>query len=122
MTVAELYDQIGGNYDEVLSRLRMDRLVSKFVVKFLSDPSSEQLIAAWKEGDEAAVFTAAHSAKGVCANLAITRLANLASQITEATREGNEAVRAQTDLDALVSAYEKAYQETEAAIRAFEAQ
>ncbi|MBR3328299.1 MAG: Hpt domain-containing protein [Atopobiaceae bacterium] len=122
MTVAELYDQIGGSYNEVKMRLPMDPLVSRFVIKFLHDPSSEQLIAAGKAGDEEALFKAAHAVKGVCANLAITRLADLASQITEATREGNEAIRANTNLDELVAQFEVAYGETAAAIRAFEAQ
>lgn len=122
MTVAELYDQIGGNYNEVRTRLPMDTMVSRFVIKLLHDPSGEQLIAAWKAGDEEELFKAAHAEKGVCANLAITRLADLADEITEATRKGNEAIRANTDMDELVARFEGVYNETMAALRAFEAQ
>ena len=45
----------------------------------------------------------AHAAKGVCMNLAFVRLGALASEITEALRPGNEALRASIDVDALVS-------------------
>ena len=39
MTLRECYDALGGSYDEVLGRLRSERLVQKFVLKFLADGS-----------------------------------------------------------------------------------
>lgn len=109
MTLQELYDQIGGNYAEAISRLRMEKLVSRFVIRFLDDTSCKDLFAAWEAGDEEAAFKAAHSAKGVCANLSLTRLCNLATEICEALRPGNEALKAQTDIDALVAELSDAY-------------
>ena len=35
MTLQECYAALGGNYDDAISRLRSERLVTKFVVKFL---------------------------------------------------------------------------------------
>ena len=119
MTLQELYESIGGDYDEVMGRLRMEKLVAKFVVKFLDDPSSEALVSSWAAGDEEATFEAAHSAKGVCSNLALCSLAEPASEITEALRPGNEALRASTDIDALVEHYASTYRDVAAAIGAF---
>ena len=35
MTVKECYEAIDGNYEEVISRLRSDDRVKKFVLKFI---------------------------------------------------------------------------------------
>lgn len=109
MTVEELYAQIGGDYAEALGRLRSDALVARFVAKFPDDPSCPGLLEAWEAGDEAAAFEAAHAAKGVCANLSLTGLAALASEVTEALRPGNEELRARTDVDALVARFGESY-------------
>lgn len=119
MTVQELYASIGGDYNEAIGRLRAERLVSRFVVKFLADTSCKDLIDAWGRGDEGTAFRAAHTAKGVCANLSLTKLANLASSITEALRPGNEDLRAQTDVDALVSQFSESYANAVACINRF---
>ena len=47
MTVKELYDQIGGNYDEVIGRLFTDELVKRILEKFLDDTMCPDLVAAW---------------------------------------------------------------------------
>lgn len=121
MTLQELYDRIGGDYAEAIGRLRMEKLINRFIVRFLDDTSCTELVSAWKNGDERATFQAAHSAKGVCANLSLTKLASLASDITEALREGNEDLRAQTDVDALVDELEAAYAMTVETIAAYAA-
>ncbi len=109
MTVQELYANIDGDYSEAIGRLRSDQLIGRFVVKFLDDTSCGELVDAWGKGDEEAAFKAAHTAKGVCANLSLSKLADLASSITEALRPGNESLRAQTNVDALVSQFKGAY-------------
>ncbi len=119
MTVEELYAQIGGDYSEALKRLANDELIARFIVKFADDGSCSSLIAAWREGDETAAFEAAHMAKGVCANLSLTKLADLASTITEALRPGNEALRNSTDVDALVAELAEVHAHALEAIRAF---
>ena len=119
MTLEELYEQIGGNYAEAMDRMRMEKLVDRFVVKFLNDSSCENLLAAWSAGDQTAAFEAAHAAKGVCANLAITSIADPASEITEALRPGNDALRDQTDIDALIAQLEAAYKNAVDCITAY---
>lgn len=121
MDVRELYAQIGGDYEEALGRLRSEALIGKFVVKFPGDASCSDLVAAWAAHDEAAAFDAAHKAKGVCGNLSLTSLARLASEVTEALRPGNETLRAETDVDALVAELDAEHRKTVVAIAAYAA-
>ena len=39
MTLQECYAAMGGNYEDAIGRLRSERLVQKFVLKFLDDGS-----------------------------------------------------------------------------------
>ena len=119
MTAEELYNSIDGNYAEAKKRLMNDRLISKFIVKFLNDPSYDQFIAAWKEKNEEMLFRSSHTLKGVCANLALDKLYTLASDICEYYRPGKEAERAGKDVAALVMALEEQYALTVAAIKLF---
>ena len=121
MTLQELYDRIGGDYAEAIGRLRMEKLITRFIVRFLDDTSCKDVQTAWAAGDERATFDAAHAAKGVCANLSLVELARITSNITEALREGNEALRAQTDVDALVSELANKYDNTIQNIKAYAA-
>ena len=42
MTVRECYEELGSDFDKVLSRLVSEALVKKFALKFLDDPSFGQ--------------------------------------------------------------------------------
>ena len=59
MTLQECYGKLGGSYDEVISRLRSERLVQKFVLKFLDDGSYETLVRAVGEKNQEEAFRAA---------------------------------------------------------------
>ena len=43
MTIEECYQELGGSYAEVCTRLPSPRLVEKFAAKFLEDQSFETL-------------------------------------------------------------------------------
>ena len=90
MSIDELYRQLHGDYAEVKARLMSDRLVEKFVLKFPSDPSMQQLRDAVAAGDNASAFRAVHTLKGVAANLALTELRDAASALTEQLRRGDQ--------------------------------
>ena len=109
MTIEELYAQVGGNYDDALARLCADDLIEVVLGVFLEDTTCPDVVEAWGRGDDAAAFDAAHAAKGMCMNLAFTKLGVLASDITEALRPGNEGLRASTDVNALVCELEAEY-------------
>lgn len=119
MTVEDLYAQIGGNYDDALAHLCSEALIVRILEKFLDDTTCPRIIEAWGARDEAATFEAAHAAKGVCMNLAFTRLGVLASDIAEALRPGNESLRATADVDALVADLAAEYDRVRACVGGF---
>ncbi|MCH5202582.1 MAG: Hpt domain-containing protein [Oscillospiraceae bacterium] len=86
MTLEEFYLECGGDYQKMIKTLKIDMLIKKFVLKFLNDTSFSLLSEAIAKDDTEAAFTAAHTLKGVCGNLAFTRLYNSACEITEHLR------------------------------------
>ena len=49
MEVRACYEEMGSNFDEVLSRLGSEQMVQRFAIKFLNDKSYETLEAALTE-------------------------------------------------------------------------
>ncbi len=88
MTLRDCYAALGGDYDEVIARLRSERLVQKFVLKFMDDGSFEALVRAVGEKNQEEAFRAAHTIKGMCQNLSFTTLGRSADELTEALRNG----------------------------------
>lgn len=86
MSIRECYEMLGGEYEEVLSRLRSEERIKKYVTKFLTDPSFEMLADALAQGDMETAFRGAHTLKGVCQNLGFTRLYRSSCQLTELLR------------------------------------
>lgn len=117
MTIEECYQALGGNYAEVCTRLPSARLVEKFVGKFLEDKSYETLCRLIAAGDRAEAFRAAHTLKGVCANLSFTRLFTSSAALTETLRPEGSAISAEAlhQLDEVC----RDYQTTAEAIRRF---
>ena len=117
MTVNECYTALGGNYADALGRMGSDRLVQKYMLKFLDDGSFELLCRSLDAGEKDEAFRAAHTLKGLCLTLGFTKLADSGSNITEALRSG--------DLDGaitLIGSVREDYERTVTAIRAFAAQ
>nr|WP_325186539.1 Hpt domain-containing protein [uncultured Oscillibacter sp.] len=116
MTLQECYAAMGGDYDDVAGRLRSDRLIQKFVLKFAEDGSYQLLVdsMAAKNYDDA--FRAAHTIKGVCQNLGFTRLLDSSSRLSEALRHGYT-----PEADGLAEQVGRDYQDTIGAIQAFQA-
>ncbi len=88
MNLVEVYTQLHGSYTEAKSRLMTDRLVEKFLLKFLNDPTYQQLIEGYNAGDPSLTFRASHTLKGLAANLGFTELQQAASALTEQLRDG----------------------------------
>ena len=86
MLIEECYEAFGGNIESVRGRIPKDSLICTFLIKFLSDPSYDTLCEALKEEDYEKAFRAAHTLKGVCDNLALSRLGESASVLTECLR------------------------------------
>lgn len=95
MTIQELYEQIGGNYDHALQIMRMDKMISKYLLKLTDSGVCAKLREAGESMDPAALFESAHAMKGVCANLGLDDLAAAVGEVTEEFRPG--AVRKLSD-------------------------
>lgn len=115
MTIQECYAALGGDYQEVLSRLYSEALVQRFVGKFLSDPSFQLLEDSMKAENYDEAFRAAHTLKGVSQNLSFTRLYQSSHEITEALRTKDYALAAR-----LLPQVEADYTHTAAAIHAYQ--
>ena len=117
MSLQECYSALGGSYEEVLSRLSSERLVKKFALKFLTDPSYDLLVRSMGSEDWPEAFRAAHTIKGVCANLGFDVLLASSEALTEALRDGRPPQPGEADLIARVEAD---YARTRQAIQAYQ--
>lgn len=115
MNLKECYIELEGNYDDVIGRLRSEKLVQKFVLKFLNDPSYDNLIRSLEAKDYEEAFRAAHTIKGVCQNLSFTKLYESSNRLTESLRNG-----ANPEADTLLQQVIADYQQTANAIRAMQ--
>ena len=115
MTLKECYEKMEANYDEVIGRLRSERLVTKFVVKFLDDDSCALLLRSMDEKNYEEAFRAAHTIKGVCQNLSFTSLYEVSNRLNEALRNGPT-----PEAPGLVEEVKAEYDKTVSAIRAFQ--
>lgn len=115
MTLQECYAAIGGDYEDVVTRLRSDRLVQKFVLRFLDDRSYELFCTSMEEKNYEEAFRAVHTIKGICQNLSFTRLLESSSEMCEALRNGWT-----PKADMLISSLEADYQLTADSIRMFQ--
>lgn len=86
MDMEECYEKLGGNYADVSARLPSLRSVEKFIAAFLEDKSFETLCQQIECGNREEAFRAAHTLKGICANLSFTKLFTSASRLTEELR------------------------------------
>jgi len=89
MNLKDCYLKFGGDFDEVLGRLRREQTVRKFVFKFLDDKSFDLFEAAMRDRDYGEALRAVHTLKGICQNLSFTRLFESSSLVTNALKEND---------------------------------
>lgn len=93
MTLREMYDDIGGDYEEVINRLggaRGEALLLRLMGMLPNDKSMEELQRALETKDYELAFRAAHTYKGIVMNLGLGPLVDIAKELTEYLREGKE--------------------------------
>lgn len=88
MTLKDCYEALHGDYNDAIDRLESERLINKYVTKFVDDPSMALLRTAVAEGDKVTAFRAVHTLKGVAANVSFTTLYKSADALTEQLRDG----------------------------------
>lgn len=118
MTLQECYQALGGDYDEVLHRLMMPKLVDKFLGKFPGDGSYAELCAAMEAGQRAEAFRAAHTLKGVCQNLSLGNLLQVVAPLTELLRPETDTIPG--DAQAMLSDVRQRYDATIQAITTYQ--
>ena len=87
MQLNECYKAFGGDYESVRKRIPGDKIIIKFLIKFLSEPSYEKLCRTLEEEDYKEAFRAVHSIKGISANLGFPALLDSSGMLTEYLRE-----------------------------------
>lgn len=81
-------------------------LYERFLNKFLSDPTFGMVTDAFKAGDAQLALTATHTFKGLTANLGLTKLYNISSEMVSLIRDGDYEAAAGTFPD-LKAAYDE---------------
>lgn len=114
MMLQACYEKMGGDYAEVLERLANAERITKYVVKFLEDPTYGMLCEAKAAGDHMAVFLHIHTLKGVSQNLGFGNLYRASYEMTEAVRGG-----VPLGDESLFDKVSEAYRETIAIIKEF---
>lgn len=105
---------MGADYSEVECRLRTEERIRKFLCKFLEDKSYTLLCDSLEQRDMDEAFRAAHTIKGVCQNLALTKLGHSAEVLTDRLRDRREYAE---DVEELFAQVQKDYAETVECIR-----
>lgn len=121
MTIQELYLNIEGDYDQAIRVLRMDKLVDKHIRRFAQNDVVETFLSAGDSMNPAELFEAAHALKGITANLGLVKLSEMASEITEEYRPGNERKLSDEEVKSRIESVRELYKRTILGIREYEA-
>ena len=120
MTLSELYEQIGGDYTRATNVLRVEKLIDKHIRKFKDNELIPKLSEAFAANDAVQVFEITHALKGVCANLGLLSIADLASEITEDYRVEGQRKFTDEEIKEKIDKIEEIYQKTKEGIRQYE--
>jgi len=122
MTLQELYSAIDGDYDRVSKVLRIEKLIDKHIRKLPDNPIFSDLSAAAETMDQTALFEKSHAIKGVCSNLGLTKIAGLASEISEEFRPGKPRTMSDGEVREKVKAIDELVAMAAKEIRVYSAQ
>ena len=122
MTAQELYQKIGGDYEQAIRVLRVEKLVDKHIRKLAHNGVIDQLIKAGETMDAEQLFETAHAAKGVCANLGLTELAEMTTEIAEAYRPGTPRTLTDDQVRERLARIAELEEKTVSEIRCYEAE
>lgn len=104
MDIKRFYEETNSNYQAALSIMMSDALIERMIKKFMENNSYQAILDAYQANNIKEVFALSHSFKGVTGNLALTSLFNIASDLTEMTRDKEEADIGE-EIEKLKSAY-----------------
>ena len=120
MTIQQLYEKIGGNYEQAVRVMKKDKLIDKYIRKLGSSDVGEKLAQAGETMDGVKLFESAHAMKGVCANMGFDKMAAAAGEITEEFRPGNPRSLSDDEVKARIADIGVMYRHTVDGIRQYE--
>lgn len=88
MDFNDFYAEVGGDYNEVISRLGKDDRIIKYLMRFSESDSLSEFDSAFTDRNCEECFRALHSIKGMCLNLGLGNLGNSSSELCEKFRNG----------------------------------
>lgn len=90
LSMRECYELLGESYDSILQRLECDEeAVEPAIREFLHDEHFAEFVGAMNEHETQKAFRAAHTMKGIAANLGFEKLRCIFVEITEYLRKGD---------------------------------
>lgn len=98
MTIIELYDTIGGDWNELMRRILYEDMAVELVKKYAKVKEFDHMIEAYKKKDYRQVFEISHNIKGMTGTLSMKALTDTISTICESVRNGEPTI----DLDPLI--------------------
>ena len=120
MTLQELYELIDGDYGRAVQIMKIDKLISRYIQKFPKSGVNDALQEAGRSMDPVKLFESAHAMKGVCANMGLTKLADLVSTLTEEYRPGNPRTLTDEQVKAAIAEIDALYSRTVEGIHQYE--
>ena len=89
MDLSEILQEAGVNYSDLIKRFAgNEAMLRKFLLKLPQDKTYEDLTDKVAEKDYDGILTAAHTLKGISANLGFDRLSAACAKVVSAVREG----------------------------------
>lgn len=88
MELKEFFAEVGGDYDEVISRLGKEDRIVKYLLRFVESDPIADFDRALNENNIEECFRALHSIKGMCLNLGLGELGSSSSALCEEYRNG----------------------------------
>ncbi len=88
MTLREFYVKTNADYDAVIRRLVSEKLIMKYLKKFLNDSHFQQLRQSIQEQDYETAYRSAHTLKGLCLSLGFETMSKPVIALTEELRAG----------------------------------
>lgn len=86
MKVKEFYEEIHGDYNDIMSRLMKEERIERFILKLLEKDSLNELKEKIDQRNWQDAFVIAHSLKGLSLNLSFTDFTKKVSNLTELLR------------------------------------
>lgn len=117
MTVQECYSEMGGDLGAALGVLESETRLRRYLIRFLDEPTARMLFLALEDARWEDAFRAAHTMKGLCRGLGLTRLYDGCCALADELRGG----QAPLD-DAVIGRVHRDYEAVTRAIRALGAE